>query len=540
MSTGNIKLNKTEDLVPSGSVQLVTLHLLGEHDQSTHGRGGGGSNEGNTKSVPDSTLRGASRLGTEGAAKLDSGLFGPGKSTLALDKTEKSLEVEINTLTKNYDNAFNRGDYSRVNEIVAEANPKFKDLDTVRRKIYTEEGYKRIYRAESVLDSLNKHTPRNAIEEEIVSGGKVWWGDEVVRAHKEGRGQKGSPLTQPIGKSIDSKNGEWNDITSSRQVDQIAKGGFLKNATVDGIEVRSAYEVTAKDGAKIRMYDLTGKDKIKGGDEILNAMAGMHELYPYKPPKKLVVVNTKITDDLIGLGKHTNAFVFPGTDMLFINKDVVHDSKSEPGWKMPISSKVSSASYVIAHEYGHQFDFSNRRSASVGLFENEKVRSNLSNYGKTMAQEGYAEAFAEWHLSKGETRNPAAIAYARHQKWYNHDRVVRTAEGAKKYGVSIGQKIPVAASVQEVVSVDPGDWDPWVIARELGIISMATEEKEEVKIEFSRLKDIPVIVDDWKNGPKLLNMEPLEATKEEKQEAETVAREVWAELGLEWEEEAEK
>jgi hypothetical protein len=98
---------------------------------------------------------------------------------------------------------------------------------------------------------------------------------------------------------------------------------------------------------------------------------------------------------------------------------------------MPASQQDYGA-YVVAHEYGHSWHFSQAyeggrpattkaasdlRLRTQALYSRPEVRSSLSRYGQTMSEEGVAEAFAEWTLTGGQTDNVAAQAYARMLKW---------------------------------------------------------------------------------------------------------------------------
>src|SRR4029079_6463547 len=100
--------------------------------------------------------------------------------------------------------------------------------------------------------------------------------------------------------------------------------------------------------------------------------------------------------------------------------------KIDPGHHMDQSDQKTYGRYVVAHEFGHQFDIAKNRTgiknyaynfnATTSLYDNPNVYTSLSHYGKKSPMEAYAETFAEWHLSRGKTTNPAAIAYARHEK----------------------------------------------------------------------------------------------------------------------------
>jgi hypothetical protein len=89
---------------------------------------------------------------------------------------------------------------------------------------------------------------------------------------------------------------------------------------------------------------------------------------------------------------------------------------------MPISSKVASALYVLAHEWGHAL--STKDEADDHHTHDHALESGgMTKYGskdhngKKVPREGYAEAFAEWALSEGKTTNPAALVYAEKFHW---------------------------------------------------------------------------------------------------------------------------
>lgn len=83
---------------------------------------------------------------------------------------------------------------------------------------------------------------------------------------------------------------------------------------------------------------------------------------------------------------------------------------------MPASADVSSALYVLAHEWGHSFP--TKEDARDEHIHRESIKAGgMTRYGKSAPVESYAEAFAEWILTRGQTTNPAAQAYAKRFKW---------------------------------------------------------------------------------------------------------------------------
>jgi hypothetical protein len=72
--------------------------------------------------------------------------------------------------------------------------------------------------------------------------------------------------------------------------------------------------------------------------------------------------------------------------------------------------------YVLAHEYGHVFTPLKDDLDKLVAIQNG-VRPYLSWYGQTTSSDGYAEAFAEWTLSGGNTMNVGARRVAARYQW---------------------------------------------------------------------------------------------------------------------------
>lgn len=96
-------------------------------------------------------------------------------------------------------------------------------------------------------------------------------------------------------------------------------------------------------------------------------------------------------------------------------KMVEHD----PGYFMPQAVEHDSLEYYLAHEWGHVVDYSDVPGGDAKTQEDLKRRVNphLSEYGWNSTAEAFAESFAEWYLSRGQTENDAAIAYADMYQW---------------------------------------------------------------------------------------------------------------------------
>lgn len=106
---------------------------------------------------------------------------------------------------------------------------------------------------------------------------------------------------------------------------------------------------------------------------------------------------------------------------------------SLPGWTMPASRTTTAPAFVLTHEWGHVVDVMsddyyvdnsetviNKFDANLnGTFNRlgYRVFNSMSKYGQSSPAETYAEAFAEWAITGGETDNFAAKWYAKEFNW---------------------------------------------------------------------------------------------------------------------------
>lgn len=211
----------------------------------------------------------------------------------------------------------------------------------------------------------------------------------------------------------------------------VVNGG--KPGLVDGASYQKAYEITTSDGTKLNAYILAGKDNPQAIRQTLNTMAAQHEMYPCKPPRRALIVDDAVSTAFNGSdGPYVGAWVYPSPGFrhsIFINSDNLYSDRfaktiAKPelkNWFMPKAQEVNPSHYLITHESGHQYDFMAGRNSAKALYNNPAVKQHISKYGNTRKEEAYAEAFAEWHTSKGKTSNPAARAYAKHEGWFGTD-----------------------------------------------------------------------------------------------------------------------
>lgn len=102
-----------------------------------------------------------------------------------------------------------------------------------------------------------------------------------------------------------------------------------------------------------------------------------------------------------------------------------YGQRPEPGHLMPSRINTHPLVYIPTHEYGHSHDGLQQRKVGMkvqqakktALFTQPEIKGSLSRYGLTNIHEAYAEAFAEWALTRGKTSNVAAQTYAQVFGW---------------------------------------------------------------------------------------------------------------------------
>ena len=104
-------------------------------------------------------------------------------------------------------------------------------------------------------------------------------------------------------------------------------------------------------------------------------------------------------------------------------------NRAEIGHKMPVIAEVSGRRYTLAHEWGHTLDEggSFTRTESIQNATTKKLieeykkefegKAFASRYSGENTKEFYAEMFAEYFLSNGQTTNPLVQAMAKEFLW---------------------------------------------------------------------------------------------------------------------------
>lgn len=224
-------------------------------------------------------------------------------------------------------------------------------------------------------------------------------------------------------KSVSGKfhTGDWPD-DNGRPIETTFSTHLGHSTTIDGIhDVIDVHQITDNYGNKIKLYDKTGiADRYK--NDLLQNHAKMNEMYHFAHPKNIVV--TKTGDE--GLDGNTFAIVKSDKNYTAVNSHLLGYDMASDGNSMPSAhtGDTKNMDYLLTHEFGHHLDFSRHWTDSGGyrqhpMTQDPNFMSYISEYGHTghSGIEAYAEAFAEWHHSKGTTSNPAARALAEHEGW---------------------------------------------------------------------------------------------------------------------------
>lgn len=281
-----------------------------------------------------------------------------------------------------------------------------------------------------------------------------------------------------------------------------------KGAKVDPyrrkLKIKTTHVDQTKTGEKVFLLDRVGKQTPKI-EESLKVVTNLQNIYKI-PTLNGVIVHENGSKGRIRVPTNAMAWVFP------LKPDWIHslelddtsarfdaERKLNPGTFMSSAKRTDPTKYMITHEFGHihYLDLDRKDGKSIktlskanALWYNPSIKKSLSGYGKSNLVEAYAEAFAEWHLSGGKTRNLAANTYAKTFGW----------KGASKLK-------DVAASTEATFALDQA-------------INMPVTEND---LDYTG----PVIIDNWELGPKLEDVDTLpEPTEEEAKEVENTIQQI--------------
>jgi Protein of unknown function (DUF935) len=182
--------------------------------------------------------------------------------------------------------------------------------------------------------------------------------------------------------------------------------GRANNA--DAVYRNGPHRVVLSKGTRDKLTDEQVQELLDASDEIFTSL-------PLTRPYTVMVDNASGERG----GQH-----FPGR--IVIGPDLFNAPTSDSGgFYMKAANRTSRLRYVLAHEFGHAMDHREGREADLNPSRlpdhiHEEYSADLSRYARTGPNrviESYAEAFAEWFITKGKTRNKAALAYARKYGW---------------------------------------------------------------------------------------------------------------------------
>lgn len=342
-----------------------------------------------------------------------------------------------------------------------------------------------------------------------------------------------------------SSNGETVSgefLFSDKNIRTVAKAG-VGSVEVDGIKAKAVYEIKTKDGQSIRLYDKAGNAG-KYKDKLLESQAQMHNLYPLQPPRNIVVAKPDGLFRDTEVPKDTFAIVYGDKPNTYVNSKMlgINVKKFSDGFQMPSAKTgdTSNMDYLLTHEYGHHVDFAQNSNNGYSynrhpLYDNSVFKNSLSRYGRSDARgiESYAEAFAEWHHSGGQTKNPAAAAMAKYEGWASAS-IIDEAKFNNKVDPHSNGSETISLTLLNPIHLTEGD----------SVKTFPNDTEIDINADLPVLGDhagIAVVDSLTENGPKTNgHFETKEPSKAEIAKADKILREVYEELGLEATPEGEK
>lgn len=162
-------------------------------------------------------------------------------------------------------------------------------------------------------------------------------------------------------------------------------------------------------------------------DKIQDVLADLQNTNPSRTPINLWVVPRHHM-----VIPHAAAETIRGTGFIRLADDAWDEREfrervdNDPDYFMEQAQHNGPVEYFLTHEWGHVIDYDDAPGGDYKTQAHLKhqVSGDLSEYGFGLdptnvhdVNEAYAEAFAEWFLSEGMTKNGAAQAYADMYQW---------------------------------------------------------------------------------------------------------------------------
>lgn len=254
---------------------------------------------------------------------------------------------------------------------------------------------------------LTAWTTRDDEPEALVAANP--WHDEVGKFAPKGTGSRSRIATMP------------NDVYVKRLPSHPNVGYVqVSGNTVGKVRDRVAYRADPVTGKLYKTGDRSGKEVA----DVEAVVGNLGVLYGDRmKPYVTVTMDQPPIPGVAGLTRgpsHAKDYPIQESEIeiFAMNTRLVESGVFSGNVLMPSLKTVKPAVYVATHEYGHAHANSltneDRRSLDIMW---SKHRGGLSAYGRTMPEEAYAEAFAEWHVTNGSTTNADVRAYAEEYGW---------------------------------------------------------------------------------------------------------------------------
>ncbi len=225
------------------------------------------------------------------------------------------------------------------------------------------------------------------------------------------------------------EHGGWSKLSEQGTVQRAADNAQATGRNPDA--ARNMQELTnrtrgapdvrvASDGTSVEFHsDARITDAQKG--VALDAVKDLQSTYPGRQ-MSISVASPKTANALFGKdgygGTRTGAShivmspsAFKPSGQKGFDQSVAAGHFSPAGDGMPVGR------YAITHEYGHTLDAPKGTPRSEATQHALDTMDATSAYGKQSDAEKYAEAFAEYHLSMGQTTSPLAQSLAKSEGW---------------------------------------------------------------------------------------------------------------------------
>lgn len=246
------------------------------------------------------------------------------------------------------------------------------------------------------------------------------------------------------GRWLETSREEWEQEQLEQTIEMLSRFGIDVDAEPERLEA-ALMDLEVPDQIlnnglhQIKVFRTEG-DTPWPVDQIAQQADELIGAFPLVEPLMLTLL-PKVT--MVTESGRTDGASIMGSGLVQLSERVLGDRRSPYGHFMPQRERNDYWRYALVHEWGHLIDIEGKMLANrrVGgpktthTWEERNrlwkakasddtsgawvgdARRDLSDYGRQNDNEGVAEAFAEWFLSRGSTRNTAAREYAAYYGW---------------------------------------------------------------------------------------------------------------------------